>query len=307
MSASLSVVIPTHDRRESLERVLDALELQRGDVPGPVEIIVVDDGSVDGTAVELARRAGSCVALRQSQAGPARARNRGAQAASGQTLLFLGDDTVPEPCFLSTHARAQAEESARGPCAVLGYTTWDRSRMKVTPLLRHLNERGLQFGFSLIEDPENVPFNFFYTSNVSMPRLTFLELGGFDETFPFAAWEDVEFAFRARRAAVPLRMVYRPAARVSHDHPTSLPAFRARQLRAGSAAAVFAAKHPEMKEWLGVGAARLVSQQRPWRLALLDSVVASLDGLGIPLPGRLYDSLFRWDYLSGLKSGLGPE
>ena len=79
---------------------------------------------------------------------------------------------------------------------------------------------GTQFGYSIIPDPDDVPFNFFYTSNVSLPRGTFLALGGFDEEFPYAAWEDVEFAYRATRATPALRMVYRPAARTRHNHPT---------------------------------------------------------------------------------------
>ena len=304
MSVSFSIVIPTHDRKESIARVLAALELQRGEVQSPLEIVVVDDGSSDGTSEALAGCGAKWRVLRQDRAGPARARNRGAEAASGDILLFLGDDTVPEPGFLSEHQRAQTEESASGPCAVLGYTTWDRSRMRVTPLLTHLNERGLQFGFSLIQDPENVPFNFFYTSNVSLPRQTFLGLGGFDESFPSAAWEDVEFAYRAMQGLEPLRMVYRPSARVRHDHPTTIAAFRARQYRAGMAAAVFAGKHPKTEGWLGVDAARRLSPERSRRIELLEPVVVSLDRLGIPLSGRLYDAIFHWDYLSGLRKGL---
>jgi GT2 family glycosyltransferase len=307
VSLSLSVVIPTHDRKESLARVLAALELQRSDVDSLLEIVVVDDGSSDGTAEALTGGGTKWRVLRQDQAGPARARDCGAEAASGEILLFLGDDTVPEPGFLSEHLRAQAQEAHSGPCAVLGYTTWDRSRMRVTPLLTHLNERGPQFGFSLIQDPENVPFNFFYASNVSLPRRTFLGLGGFDESFPSAAWEDAEFAYRAMRVPERLRMVYRPAARVRHDHPTTLSAFRARQYRAGVSAAVFAEKHPEMQGWLGVDAARRLSPERARRIELLEPAVAWLDRLGIPLPGRLYDALFRWDYLSGLKNGLASR
>jgi GT2 family glycosyltransferase len=300
----LSVVIPTFNRRDRLARVLEALDAQWGEVAGGFECIVVDDGSEDGTATLLreAVLAGRLRALSPGHGGPARARNAGARAAAGEILVFLGDDTEPQPGFLLAHDRAHRESG--GPRAVLGYTGWDEARMRVTPLLRHLNERGLQFGFSLIADPENVPFNFFYASNVSLPRETFLAIGGFDETFPFAAWEDVEFAYRARRAAAPLGIVYRPEARARHDHPLSVPDFRKRQRLSGLAGAVFVSKHPEMGEWLGVGEARLLGAVRPLRLSVLERAVRLADEAGLPLPGRAYDKLFRWDYLAGLREGL---
>src|SRR5205085_10706294 len=97
------------------------------------------------------------------------------------------------------------------------------ARMRITPLLVHLHGQGTQFGYALLKDPEDVPFNFFYTSNVSLPRTLFLSLGGFDTTFRAAAWEDIELAYRASRERG-LRMVYRPAARCRHDHPTDLDA-----------------------------------------------------------------------------------
>ena len=55
---------------------------------------------------------------------------------------------------------------------MIGYTTWPEE-WKKTRFLEFIGEQGWQFGFSLIEDFENVPFNFFYTSNLSMPRKLF--------------------------------------------------------------------------------------------------------------------------------------
>jgi len=301
----LSVVIPTRSRMEKLRRVLDALESQRGDVSGGTEIVVVDDASSDGTPGLLAERAaaGRIRTGASTGKGPGLARNVGVRAASGDVVLFLGDDILPEPGFLAAHDRAHRE--APGPRAVLGYTGWDRSRMRITPLVAHLGERGLQFGYGLITDPENVPFNFFYASNVSLPRDVFLSLGGFDETFPFAAWEDVEFAWRAMRAPRPLRLVYRPGARAAHDHPVSLSSFRERQRRSGLAAAVFARKHPESGAFLGVDEAKRVSARRPAALAILGAAIETLDPLGVRLPPAVYDKVLRWDYLSSLKQALG--
>jgi len=301
----LSVVIPTRDRREKLERVLQALRPQLDEVPGGAEVLVVDDGSSDGTGAWLAT-AGGVRAFRLEGTGPARARNLGAREAAGELLLFLGDDTVPEPRLLALHDAAHREPH-HGPRAVLGLTDWDRQRMRVTPLLAHLNAKGAQFGFALIRDAEDVPFNFFYTSNVSLPRDTFLGLGGFDEAFPSAAWEDVELAYRATRTVPPLRIVYRPQARVRHDHPTTLAAARARQAHVGRAAHTLLRKWPELADWVGAGRARGLPRHRPVAVSLLERLIAACDGRGLRLPAAVYDRVLRWDYLDGLRSALEDE
>lgn len=301
----LSIVIPTRDRMERLERTLQALEPQARDVAGGVEILVVDDGSTDGTRELLLgrEREGRLRALFPGSGGPARARNAGAREAKGDLLLFLGDDIVPAPGFLAAHDAAQHEPGG-GRRAVLGHTEWDASRLRVTPMLRHLELYGLQFGYGLIRDPESVPAWFFYASNVSLPREVFLALGGFDESFADAAWEDVEFAFRAMSAPQPLRMVYRPSARARHDHPTTLDSFRSRQRRSGEGAVVLARKMPELASALGVPEARSLGATRPAYLRGVELLVRAADPLGIPLPGRIYDKLFRWYYLDGVREAL---
>jgi glycosyltransferase involved in cell wall biosynthesis len=301
----LSVVIPTRDRVARLTRTLGALDRQTNDVAGGVEIVVVDDGSTDETREFLSQREGEgrLQAIVAGPGGPARARNAGARAARGDVLLFLGDDIVPEAGFLAAHDAAQREAGAEGR-AVLGHTGWDASRQRVTPMLRHLGQKGLQFGYSLIRDPENVPPWFFYASNVSLPRELFLGFGGFDETFGGAAWEDVEFAFRAARAPRPLRLVYRPSARALHDHPTTVASFRARQRASGRGAAILAKRRPDLEAALGVAEARSLGATRPAYLRGAEFLIGLVDPLGVPLPGRIYDKLFRWDYLAGLREAL---
>jgi GT2 family glycosyltransferase len=303
----LSVVIPTYDRMERLARTLGAVERQTPDVAGGVEILVVDDGSTDGTRDLLVsrEREGRLRAFFPGRGGPARARNCGARAAKGELLLFLGDDVVPAPGFLAAHDAAQRKAGAEWH-AVLGHTEWDSSRLRVTPMLRHLERRGLQFGFGLIRDPDSVPAWFFYSSNVSLRREAFLAFGGFDESFDFA-WEDAEFAFRAMSAPQPLRMVYRPEARALHDHPTTLDSFRARQRSSGRGASILARKMPELASSLGVPEARSLAALRPAYLRGVELLVRFADPLGIPLPARLYDKLFRWDYLDGLSQALREE
>ena len=161
---SYSVVIPTYNRLTMLLRVLEALEQQRN-APS-FEVIVINDGSTDDTDRALSQRKG-IVYRAQPNGGPGRARNHGVSLASGEFVIFIGDDTVPEPDFVAEHARIHAGGDALTAC--LGYTGWPRGE-RVTAFMDYINDYGLQFGYRLIDDGAVVPFNFFYTSNISLPR-----------------------------------------------------------------------------------------------------------------------------------------
>src|SRR5688572_20569256 len=189
-----SIVIPTHNRIRMLERVLESLGSQAA--APPFEVIVVDDGSRDDTAARMsaARTSFPFRFHSQKNAGPGQARNRGVEMATGRYVLFVGDDTVPEPSFLAEHARTHAESNQDRLVACLGYTGWPDGT-RITAFMDYINDYGLQFGYKLIRHGEIVPFNFFYTSNISIDRQLLLE-ERFDTEFPAAAWEDIELAYR---------------------------------------------------------------------------------------------------------------
>src|SRR5687768_13143566 len=94
---SVTVVVPTYNRRDRLHSVLLGLTTQDYDVS--FETVVVSDGSDDGTDEYLASGLVPLpvVACRQPNSGPASARNRGFETASGELILFLDDDVVPSP------------------------------------------------------------------------------------------------------------------------------------------------------------------------------------------------------------------
>jgi GT2 family glycosyltransferase len=300
VTPAFSVVIPTYERPDTLFQVLDALGRQ--DTAPEFEAVVVDDGSGGQTPERLAayRAPYPLRHFRQANSGPAAARNRGVREARGERILFLGDDTVPEAKLLRVHARAHAEPRTF-PAAVLGYTTWPRER-RVSPFLHHINEYGLQFGYGLIENPDSVPFNFFYTSNISLSRALLLEVGLFDTTFPHAAWEDIEIAYRMEKRG--MRIVYRPEAVARHHHDISFASFRRRQHRSGESAAIFFAKHPELGDFLGVSQARAFTEERSMAARLRPVWAGLAERWELP-GGRLaLDRVLRDDYLRGLKSGL---
>jgi len=241
---SASIVIPTFNRLADLRRVVDAVSTQEVPRGSVFEVVVVDDGSSDGTWDWLQRRSNdpNLICRRQANSGPATARNLGAMTAGGEVVLFLGDDTVPQPSWLLAHLEEHRLFGGDGPLAVLGYTTFPAEIE--TPFQRFINEDGAQFGYRLIEQPRSVPFNFFYTSNISLPRELLLSNGGFREDFPAAAWEDIEFAYRATASG--MRLCYQPRARCIHHHRIRPRTFCLRQRTSGRSAAIFARLHPEL-------------------------------------------------------------
>jgi glycosyltransferase involved in cell wall biosynthesis len=297
---SLSVVIPTFRRSETLFPVLDALASQTG--PPEFEVVVVDDGSGDETLEKLRayRPAYPFRFFSQENGGPASARNRGVREARGSIIVFLGDDTVPEPPLLSIHARTH-QEKRPDAVAVLGYTTWPLG-LKVSPFLHHINEYGLQFGYGLIRDPEAVPFNFFYTSNVSLPRDLLLQVGLFDTSFPHAAWEDIEVAYRLMQRG--MRMLYRPSAVARHHHEITFASFRRRQEKAGEAAAIFYRKHPELGDFLAVPLARQPPSRAAFSRRLFPLWAALAERSELPGARWALDRVLKEDYLRGLRRGL---
>ncbi len=294
----MSVVVPTFNRMDTLPEVLAAVEAQR--TPFEFELVVVDDGSTDGTAAWLAERRFAVPArvVTQPNRGPAAARNAGVAAASAPRVAFLGDDTVPDSGWLAAHRDAHARRGDPPELAVIGHTRWHR-RMRLNPFLRYINDHGLQFGYALIDDPDDVPFNFFYTSNLSLAR-DLLLAEPFDLRFPYAAWEDIETSYRLKKRG--LRLVYQPAAVTEHDHPTDLERFATRQERSGYSAVVFYRLHPELGPFLGLGPQGPPPLPPAGRQRVLEGLVRALQNLPVRLP-RTWETVLRYHYIRGLHRG----
>ena len=295
-----SVVIPTYNRIDMLERVLEALGAQ-AEAP-PFEVVVIDDGSGDDTVSRMAERSVPFPFHFESQpnSGPGRARNRGVEVARGRYVLFVGDDTVPERRFLAEHASVHQAHHHDRLVACLGYTGWPPGS-RVTPFMEYINDYGLQFGYKLIRDRQIVPFNFFYTSNISIDR-GLLGEEHFDTTFPAAAWEDIELAYRLEARG--LKIIYNAGAINRHHHEMSVDSFARRQYTVGKSGAIFYAKHPELSHFLGVRELadhELASDGKMKRLRLLARLGESVSLFARP---GVFEKLMRQHYLRGLRDGL---
>jgi GT2 family glycosyltransferase len=238
----LTVVLPCYNARATLERALQTLEAQ--DVPEDVfEIIVVDDGSTDGTG-EMIRDWSSPVTLRlvqQPNRGAAAARNLGAMRAQGEVLLFLDPDVFADPGLVRAHLRHYT--AGTRPLAVQGRTSPDPATL-VTPFM-HTSHLMPIPDLTIRREDNLSPFHVF-GRNFSVSRTAYQTIGGFDEGFRGYGWEDVEFAFRFCRAGG--RIKYEPDACGTHHHVLSMEDAARRQVDNGRAAVYFWRKHDRSLE-----------------------------------------------------------
>jgi GT2 family glycosyltransferase len=269
-------------------------------------VIVVDDGSSENMVEQISPVTYPGLNLRiirQENEGPARARNHGVEKASGTYVAFLGDDTVPGPGWLAAHAEAHKPPEEERPLAVVGHIDWHPT-IRQTAFLRYINEHGLQFGFNLIEDPEDLPYTLFYSSNLSLSRELLLTVP-FSTAFHTAAWEDTELGLRLKKVCN-LRIVYFPEARVAHRHPTNYSSFSRRQYNVGRASTIFYRLHPEVGPMMGL------TEQGPAPLPsrILLETMSLLVRLGEPLPlslPGLWEATLRYRWIQGQQDAWGSE
>ena len=226
----LAIVVPTKNRKATLLQMLDRLATS---TPGEgVELIVVDDGSTDSSAEAVGRltfpKGWRVEVVRRSPSGPASARNAGASVAKSSVLLFLGDDSMPTQGLVEGHIRFHRDSPERErallglvePCPPL-----DKQALQVW-----LHRSGAQFGYGNLR-PGIVTPTCFWTSNVSLKRSLFEEAGGFDESFPHAACEDMELGLRLGRHG--MELTYSDQVVAEHFHPTNLALTLIRMRRIG--------------------------------------------------------------------------
>ncbi len=186
MRPEVSVVIPTHNRRAMVREAVLSVLAQRGP---HFELIVIDDGSTDGTAEDLARygeeQAGALRVEHIENRGAAAARNRGVALANAPLVAFLDSDDIWMPAklerqldFMRTHPECEISQCQE---------RWIRGGRRVNPGLRHLKRGGDIFVDSLRTCLVS-------TSAVIMRTALFRALGGFDETM--RACEDYDLWLR---------------------------------------------------------------------------------------------------------------
>src|SRR5579863_2244728 len=184
--ASISVVIPAYNGGHNLDLCLSAVERLAA---SPREIIVVDDGSSDGSIDRAAAR-GVRILKTSGRRGPAVARNIGAQAATGDTLFFLDADVCVHSDAIDRVGTALADP---GVDAVIGSYDDDPSSPDFLSQYKNLMH-------CFVHQTGASEASTFWSGCGAIRRKVFLELSGFDSNYGRPAIEDIELGYRLRQA-----------------------------------------------------------------------------------------------------------
>jgi GT2 family glycosyltransferase len=224
----ISVVVCTYNGRRTLARCLEALD--RLDYPD-YEVIVVDDGSTDGSAA-IAAELGART-IRTPNGGLSSARNVGAAAATGEIVAYLDDDAFPDPHWL----QYLADTFLRTDDAVVGGPNIPPAGSgRVAESVAHAPGGPIHVLLSDVE-AEHVP-----GCNLAVRKSVLEEVGGFDPRFRIAG-DDVDFCWRVQESG--LRLGFNPAAVVWHERRSSVRAYWRQQRGYGRAEALLERKWPE--------------------------------------------------------------
>ncbi len=206
-----SVIVPVYNGEKFIARCLASLARQTVP-PGQMEVIVVDDGSTDGTAARvtdwIGDHPGAATLVRQDNSGPAGARNHGARLAQGRYLLFTDADCIPAAGWAQTFVERFQQPDQ--PVAIMGsYISRQRAPAAQFAQLE-FEER-----YALLRSQPTI--DLVATYSAAYRRDIFLAADGFDPALIMN--EDVDLAYRLSTQGQ--RLVFEPAAVVEHHHHES--------------------------------------------------------------------------------------
>jgi lipopolysaccharide/colanic/teichoic acid biosynthesis glycosyltransferase/GT2 family glycosyltransferase len=226
----ITVVVPAYNAAETIGPCLGALLAQS--LPrSAYEIIVVDDGSSDGTRA-IATRSGVRL-LSQPNQGPAAARNAGILQARGEIILFTDADCAPTPTWIDEMVKPFVDPEVVGVRGT--YLSAQRE------LVARFVQMEYEDRYDRMRERERI--DFIDTYSAGYRRDVLLANGGFDVSFPMASVEDQELSFRLARKGY--KMVFAPGAQVYHLHDRSCWEYAARKFNIGYWKALLASWYPE--------------------------------------------------------------
>jgi glycosyltransferase involved in cell wall biosynthesis len=227
-----SIIIPTYNRLPILQKCLQAIETQ--DFTQPYEVVVIDDGSTDGTLEFLHTHEADfphVQLFQQDHQGAAIARNTGIDLAKGNIIVFIDSDLVVTPTFLSAHAQAlTANDCAFTYGLVINTNNFDNPSSEKVKI-------------------QDISTAFFATGNVAISKHWLIKAGKFDTSFRQYGWEDLELGIRLGQLG--LKLIKCPKAVGYHWHPAfaieQLPSLINTEEQRARMGVVFYQKHPTWK------------------------------------------------------------
>lgn len=239
----ISVLLCSYNRKDRMVTCIDALNQQTLPVKD-YEIILVDDGSTDGTdelIPTLKSRARIEFLAHKKNRGLAAARNTAISAAQGKYLLFINDDTYPEPGMLEAHVRF-LDDMDDPNLASLGRIEFIEPirNLAVSESIEHYN---MLFPYNGIRMDRTYDFDYFVTGNVAVGRHLFVDHDlKFNETFERYGCEDIELGLRLWQQG--MRVHFNPKAVAQHEHLMSAAAYYRREVANAFNQVMFIAMHP---------------------------------------------------------------
>lgn len=297
-AATLSIVIPTYNRKPILKMALEAYGRQTAR-DSILEILVVDDGSTDGT-VDLVHECAQSSpvpirCLHQENKGQGAARNHGIREARGELLLSVDDDIIPAPTMVEEHT-AWHRRHPEPNFAVLGYVPWSPD-VHPTPLMRWSIVAGPQFSYGIMPLRTRLSFEHCYFGNTSL-KLSFLrENGSFDEEFRGYGCEDWDLGFRLQQKG--LVMMYNPRAIGYHHKRMTFADFCGLRQKMAASYGLFYTKDAG-RAMLESQRRRRATRQYRFQRRLIECLVPVLTPLKplldsrIPLPGSVYHAFYAY-------------
>lgn len=282
-----SLIIPTYNRAPILRRMLEHLFTLEG--IAECEVIVVNDGSTDGTAAVLEEyRLRFSDVLRTydiTNGGPARARNHGLRAAQRERVLFIDDDVFPSQGMLHSHKRLLDH----GYTGSQGLLLW-HPEITITPLIRYLDSRGTQFAFDQVKDPARLSFAHVYTANFAVSKKALVDIGGFDEQFfdramAFGAFEDTILGYGLQQNGAQLG--FNRDAVADHLHDMTEEAVFRREQKVGFYIGRLKARYPAIAHALGHGGGGLLNEMQVRVLGVINQSGFLRDVFGYSFSMRL--------------------
>lgn len=241
----VSIIIAVYNRASLIPELLDQWRKVDKATKYEYELIFSDDeSSDDSVALLYACKDLPIRVLTNKHGGAGKARNHAYQYATGEIIIFTGDDIFPTNEFINEHYESYLNNGKK--VATLGLIDW-REGIQMNHLMKHITDIGCeQFGFVAMKPFEFVDFRHFYTSNISVSREELQNLEClFNQGFKKYGFEDIELGYRLYKNGI--KILYNPNALAYHDHVySSVDKFCNRQSSAGEELNTFKRMHPEL-------------------------------------------------------------
>ncbi len=240
MAMNVSIIIPTYNRKSILEKCLNALEKQiLNNNISNYEIVVVDDGSTDGTPSWIKNNIEflpHVVLYEQEHGGPALGRNLGVMKSKYEIIIFIDSDLIVLEDFIVCHINK-----------LLSF--WKKYNKKCFTYGSVINTSDFNNPENEIYKLTDVSFAYFATGNVAISKELLLNVGLFDTSFSLYGWEDLELGERLKKNGT--KLIKCPEAVGFHWHPPfdceQIESLISQERERARMALVFYKKHPNLR------------------------------------------------------------